>query len=311
VKTNQFEGQDVMKTLPKMALDNTPPALWLRVVRRMGSAFGGDVPQPQPRQSLRVDRARKGHIALVGAGPGARDLLTLRAVNRLGRADVVFYDRLVEPEVLDLIPPHARRVFVGKHVGAHSWPQEQINQVIVQEALQGQRVVRLKSGDPGVFGRASEEMQAARDAGIEVELVSGITAASAAAAVMGRSLTDRGVANTLILATGTGRLENPTPECARLSGPGSTTVMYMSVRQAERIAGQLRERGVPGWAEISIGVEIEKPGQRLLSATVDTLAQVLAVNGVRGCAVLMLTWPEAGFEAKGHEHVQPRTPAIG
>ena len=119
-----------------------------------------------------------GSIALVGAGPGARDLLTLRAVERLQEADVIFYDRLVDEEVLELGRRDAERVFVGKHVGAHAWPQQRINAVIVAEARKGRRVVRLKSGDPGIFGRAGEEIEAARAAGIAVEIVPGVTAAS-------------------------------------------------------------------------------------------------------------------------------------
>ena len=107
----------------------------------------------------------KGHIALVGAGPGARDLLTLRAVQRLQEADVIFYDRLVDDEVLELARRDAERVFVGKHVGANAWPQDRINGVLVAEALKGRRVVRLKSGDPGIFGRATEEAAAAVGAG--------------------------------------------------------------------------------------------------------------------------------------------------
>ena len=127
-----------------------------------------------------------GHIALVGAGPGARDLLTLRAVQRLQDADVIFYDRLVDPEVLDLARRDADRVYVGKAVGANAWPQDKIDRLIVAEAAKGRRVVRLKSGDPSVFGRATEEMEAARAAGIAVEIVPGITAASAAAAAIGK-----------------------------------------------------------------------------------------------------------------------------
>ncbi|WP_417727487.1 siroheme synthase CysG [Roseovarius sp.] len=138
-----------------------------------------------------------GQITLVGAGPGARDLLTLRAVERLQEADVIFYDRLVDQDILELARRDAERVFVGKHVGAHSWPQNRINRVIVAEALKGRRVVRLKSGDPGIFGRAGEEIEAARSAGVCVEIVPGVMAVSAAGAAMGWSLTERGVSSTL------------------------------------------------------------------------------------------------------------------
>lgn len=240
-----------------------------------------------PEQSL------SGQIALVGAGPGARDLMTLRAVERMQEADVIFYDRLVDEEVLELARRDAERVFVGKHVGAHAWPQEKINRVIVAEALKGKRVVRLKSGDPGVFGRATEEIAAAQAAGIPVELVPGVTAASAAGAALGRSLTERGVANTLVLATGTGSADDPTPDCTRLSGPGTTTAFYMSVRQAGRISVALIAQGLPPESPVDICVNVAKSDQALHTATVGTLTQVLAQNGVSGCALLLVTWPEA------------------
>lgn len=236
--------------------------------------------------------APQGHIALVGAGPGARDLLTLRAVERLQEADVIYYDRLVDPDVLELARRDAERVFVGKHVGAHSWPQEKINRVIVASARQGRRVVRLKSGDPGVFGRATEELDAARAAGIPVELVPGITAASAAGAALGRSLTERGATDALVLTTGTGRPEDPLPDCTRLSIPGTTTAFYMAARQAGRVAEALRAQGVPPDTAVDIAVDVSRADQRCLSCTVDTLAETVMVKGVTGCAIILLSYPK-------------------
>lgn len=238
------------------------------------------------------DDPAEGHVALVGAGPGARDLLTLRAVQRLQEADVIFYDRLVEEDVLELARRDAERVFVGKHVGAHAWPQERINQVLVAEALKGRRVVRLKSGDPGIFGRATEEIEAARAAGIAVEIVPGVTAAAAAGAALGRSLTERGVANTLVLATGTGCSDDPEPHCTRLSGPGTTTAFYMSVRQADRVSQALMDQGLPADTLIDIATDVEKSEQKLFKAKVSGLAEALDAHNVRGCAILLATWPE-------------------
>lgn len=245
---------------------------------------------------LHLDRTtaqpgKRGRIVLVGAGPGARDLLTLRAVQRLQEADVVFFDRLVEDDVLDLARPEAERVFVGKHVGAHSWPQERINAVIVAAALAGRNVVRLKSGDPGIFGRATEELDAARAHGIDVEIVPGVTAACAAAAAMGQSLTERGRSDTLVLATGTGSAENPLPDCVRHAAPGTTTVFYMSVRQARRITDALLQKGLPADAEIGIAAEVAKPGQWLDRCHLADLPEALARNHVKGCAVILATWP--------------------
>ncbi|MCW8844079.1 MAG: uroporphyrinogen-III C-methyltransferase [Rhodobacteraceae bacterium] len=236
--------------------------------------------------------AATGHIALVGAGPGARDLLTLRAVQRLREADVIFYDRLVDQEVLELARRDAERVFVGKHVGAHRWPQDRINSMIVAEACKGRRVVRLKSGDPGVFGRAAEEIAAARAASIPVELVPGVTAACAAGASLTRSLTERGVADTLILATGTGCADDPTPQSTRLSGPGTVTALYMSVRQAARLADLWISQGIPPDSRVDICADVSKYGERHVRATVLSMAESISKHGITGCAVLLVTWPK-------------------
>ena len=233
----------------------------------------------------------EGHIALVGAGPGARDLLTMRAVARLQEADVIFYDRLVDPDVLELARRDAERVYVGKEVGAHAWPQDKISAVIVAEARKGRRVVRLKSGDPGIFGRAGEEIAAAEAAGIPVEIVPGVTAASAAGAALGRSLTERGQTDTLVLATGTGSPEAPLPDCTRLTGPGTTTAIYMGTRQAARIAAALRNQGLPQDALIEICVDVSKNSQRLLTTTLEDFAGTIARENIAGCAILLVSWP--------------------
>ena len=268
--------------------------------------FGGAVQQAWTRGAER-DAARmlkdaiaageapsqsgNGSIALVGSGPGARDLLTMRAVSRLQEADVIFYDRLVDPDVLELARRDAERVYVGKEVGAHAWPQDRISAVILAEALKGRRVVRLKSGDPGIFGRAGEEIAAAETAGIPIEVVPGVTAASAAGAALGCSLTERGKTDTLVLATGTGCPEAPLPDCTRMSGPGTTTAIYMGMRQAPRIAEALRAQGLPAGAPIEICVDISKPSQRLLRTTLEQLAATPSREQISGCAILLLKWP--------------------
>ena len=242
-----------------------------------------------------------GQISLVGAGPGARDLLTLRAVERLQEADVIFYDRLVDEEVLELARRDAERVFVGKHVGAHAWPQDRINRMIVAAAGKGQRVVRLKSGDPGIFGRATEEIEAARAAGIPIELVPGVTAASAAGAMLCQSLTERNVADTLVLATGTGCASDPAPDSTRHSGPGTTTAFYMGVRHAGRLAGDLMAKGMPASAPVDVAVDVSKPGQRHIGTTLGALAETLHGNDVSGCAVLLVTWPKRQHAHRAHD----------
>ncbi|MDK3017792.1 uroporphyrinogen-III C-methyltransferase [Pseudodonghicola flavimaris] len=254
----------------------------------------GGGPGAGRRPSGRPAGFSRGHIALVGAGPGARDLLTLRAVDRLQQADVVFYDRLVDPEVLELIPRGAERVYVGKVVGAHAWPQPRINNAIVAAALRGQRVVRLKSGDPGVFGRAAEEIAAAHAAGIAVELVPGVTAAFATAAHAGMSLTERGVSDTLVLTTGMSRAGDPLPDSLRHAGPGTTLALYMAVGQAARLRDGLIAAGLPADAPVRIGVEVSKPTERQLTCPLGVLPETLAQDGVRGIATILVVWPKSG-----------------
>lgn len=265
-----------------------PRALWTRGAEKEAAAqikaaiAKGEAPQ---------DAGGTGLISLVGAGPGARDLLTLRAVERLQEADVIFYDRLVDEDVLELARRDAERVFVGKHVGASTWPQERINARIVAEAKKGLRVVRLKSGDPGVFGRATEELDAARDAGIEAEIVPGVTAASAAGAAFGQSLTARGVSDTLVLSTGMSQPGAALPDTTRFSAPGTTTALYMSVGQAPRIQADLVSRGLPMGAPVQIAVDVSKPTERLLQGTLGGLPGLLEAEQVRGGAIILVTWP--------------------
>ncbi len=236
--------------------------------------------------------AGEGHIALVGAGPGARDLLTLRAVERLQEADVIYYDRLVDPDVLELARRDAERVFVGKEVGACAWPQDRICALILAEAKKGRRVVRLKSGDPSVFGRATEEMTAARDAGVPVEIVPGITAASAAAASLGRSLTERGETDTVVLVTGTCQPGDPAPDWARHVRPGTTLAIYMGVRSAGRIARELLRQGAPAEAEVDLACDVSTAGERLIRTDIAGMQQALSENSVTGTALIMVRFPK-------------------
>ena len=240
-----------------------------------------------------ISDAPEGRITLVGAGPGARDLLTLRAVERLQEADVIFYDRLVDPDILELARRDADRVFVGKVVGAHAWPQDRINALIVAEAAKGRRVVRLKSGDPGVFGRATEEMQAAHAAGIPVEIVPGVTAAFAAAASMGMSLTERGVTDTLVFATGASRDGDTLPDWSRHALPGTTLVFYMGVQNAATICANLLSTGLPAHTVVRVVAEASSAQEGRLDTTLGTLAESLVDHGITGAAVIFLTVPKA------------------
>ena len=236
-----------------------------------------------------------GSIALVGAGPGAADLLTLRAVERLQEADVIFYDRLVDPAALELARRDAERVCVGKAVGASEWPQERIDALIVAEARRGRRVVRLKSGDPSIFGRAAEEIAAACAACVPVEIVPGVTAASAAATALGRPLSERGATDRIVLATGTCRPGDPDPDWAAMASPGTTLALYMAVRRVGPIARDLLS-ALPAESPVEIVADASLASQRVLSCHLADLAATLRAHGVEGAAILIVRHPKPATE---------------
>lgn len=239
--------------------------------------------------------AGQGHIALVGAGPGARDLITLRAVERLQEADIIFYDRLVDEGVLELARRDAERVYVGKEVGACKWPQDRISALIVAEARKGKRVVRLKSGDPSIFGRATEEMTSADDAGIPVEVVPGVTAASSAAASMRRSLTERGATDTLVMVTGMCRPGDPPPDWAHHVRPGTTLAVYMGVRASRDIVSAMMAHGAPGASEVSVVAKSSHPDEAIIETRLDHLPEALAEAEIDGVALILVRLPKAAF----------------
>ncbi|QUJ77321.1 uroporphyrinogen-III C-methyltransferase [Sulfitobacter albidus] len=240
-----------------------------------------------------VEAEATGSISLVGAGPGARDLLTLRAVERLQEADIIFYDRLVDPEVLELARRDAERVFVGKVVGASAWPQERICAVIVAAVKQGKRVVRLKSGDPMLFGRATEELDAARAAGIPIEVVPGITAASAAAAALQRPLTSRGETDTVVFSTGQTQPGADTPDWHSRAVPGTTLAFYMAIGKSAEIAAQLIARGLPASTKVTVAANVSKPSQSFVETCLGALDRDLKKHQINGCSILLVTCPRS------------------
>ena len=194
---------------------------------------------------LLVAEARaEGHIALVGAGPGAEDLLTLRAHRLLMGADAIVYDALVPEAIVAMGRRDAERLPGGKRKGCHSKSQEEINALLIGLGRAGKRVVRLKSGDPLVFGRAGEEMAALREAGIAYEVVPGVTAAFAAAADFELPLTLRGVSSSMVFTTGHDLKGNSLPDWAKLAISGATVAVYMGRSVAAEVAGRLIEAGL-------------------------------------------------------------------
>ena len=233
-----------------------------------------------------------GIVSLVGAGPGSRDLITLRGVQRLQEADVIFYDRLVDPGLLELARRDAERVHVGKAPGLPSWPQDRINGLLVAAARQGRRVVRLKCGDPGIFARGAEEAEACAAAGIPWEIVPGVTAASAAAAEVGGFLTERGRYDSLVLTTGQSRPGDPAPDWASLARPGTTLAVYMGVATAAELQAGLLAGGAPAAAGVEIVSRAGSPDCRRLSTTLGALARTVAEAGVESPSILLVRLPK-------------------
>ena len=234
---------------------------------------------------------KTGSVALVGAGPGAKDLITLRGVQRLQEADVIYYDRLVDPEILELARRDAERVYVGKAPGCHHWPQDKICNVIVSAARQGKRVVRLKCGDPGVFARGREEVDALNAANISYEIVPGVTSASAASAAIGGFLTERGTCDTLVFATGQSEDPHKSPSWLSTLRPGTRVAVYMGVGAAAKIVDHLTASGQAKFIDVDIVAHAQKPEQITAQCSVDTLLATLEQTGVSNPAILFLTWP--------------------
>ncbi|MFM0286070.1 uroporphyrinogen-III C-methyltransferase [Paraburkholderia megapolitana] len=210
-----------------------------------------------------------GKVYLIGAGPGAADLITVRGARLMGIADVVLHDALVEPAMLDHAPPHARRIAVGKRCGQRSTAQHFINKQIVDAALEHDVVVRLKGGDPMLFGRADEEMRALEAAGIEYEVVPGITAALAGAATLQRSLTLRGVSRSVALAT---HSRAPDSAAIREHVNADSLVFYMGRDSAPEIAQELIDAGRPAATPVAIVEACSTSRERSLTLTLAALA---------------------------------------
>jgi len=234
--------------------------------------------------------SKGGSVSLVGAGPGAKDLITLRGVQRLQEADVIYYDRLLDPEILELARRDAERIYVGKAPGCHSWPQEKITQTLVEAAKRGQRVVRLKCGDPGVFARSTEEIEALKASDIPFEIVPGVTAACAAAASIGQSLTERANIDTLVLTTGH-RMDGFTvPDPIMNIKPGSCVALYMAVGAAPRIVAHLETRHPDIPFDVQIVAKAQRKDQVVLSCSLGDLVHTLDVHGIAGEAMLLVRW---------------------
>ncbi|WP_421848963.1 uroporphyrinogen-III C-methyltransferase [Oricola sp.] len=213
-----------------------------------------------------------GKVFLIGAGPGDPELLTVRAVRRINEADVIVHDRLVSPDIIKLGRPGVRRIPVGKCAGSHPVPQERINDILVELAGEGATVVRLKGGDPFIFGRGSEEAAALRAAGIPVEVVPGITAAQGTAASTGVPLTHRGLATGVRYVTGHRRADEPLDlDWKSLADPDTTLVVYMGAANIGEIASNLIAAGMPRHLPVLAVSEATTPNEQQMRSWLDSI----------------------------------------
>ena len=236
---------------------------------------------------------RVGEVWLVGAGPGDPELLTLKALRLLQSADVVLHDRLTPKPILDLAGPSARLIDVGKAKSRHTLPQDDINRLLVALALDGQRVVRLKGGDPFMFGRGGEELLACRAAGVPCHVVPGVSAALAAGAAAGAPLTHRGMAQAVTFVTGHAAASGqgqfggePDLDWTALARSNQTVVIYMGLTTAATIAARLMAAGQPGSTPVAVVEGASLQTERRIKTTLSGLAE--AMQGLDGPAILII-----------------------
>lgn len=242
-----------------------------------------------------------GKVFLVGAGPGAEDLLTLRAHRLLIEADVIVHDALVPDAVVAMGRRDATRIAVGKRKGHHSVPQAEIDALLVRLAREGRRVVRLKAGDPMVFGRAGEEIAALRAAGIDHEIVPGVTASLAAAADAGIPLTLRGVASHLVLTTAHGADGAVPSDWAAIAAVGGTVAVHMGRSVADRMAAQLLAAGLPAAMPVVAVENAGRPDRRVFGGPLAALPGLTTRDDVAGPVLILIGAAVAHGELAGAE----------
>ncbi|MDH3761462.1 MAG: uroporphyrinogen-III C-methyltransferase [Gammaproteobacteria bacterium] len=231
----------------------------------------------------------KGFVSLVGAGPGDPELLTMKALRLIHQADVVVYDRLVSPEIMNMVPHGVSQISVGKSPGKHCVPQDQINETLVGLASSGRRVVRLKGGDPYIFGRGGEEALVLRQHGIPFEVVPGVTAAAGCSAYSGIPLTHRGLNHGVRFVTG--HLQNDDKldiDWSKLADPDCTLVIYMGLANLREICGQLIDAGLSAaTAAAAIHGGTTREQQKVISSLAD-LAGAVENAGMKSPATIII-----------------------
>jgi len=229
-----------------------------------------------------------GRVVLVGAGPGDPELITVKGARALAVADVVVYDRLAAPPLLDLAPPGARRIYAGKEPGRQAMTQQEIGTLLVQEAASGHVVVRLKGGDPFVFGRGGEEMLACEEAGIPVEIVPGITSAVAAPAAAGIPLTHRSIARSFAVVTGSTAHAEDTVDLTRMAIATDTLVVLMAAGRLAETCATLIDAGRLGSTPAALVQWAWTDHQRTVVGTLDDLPTLAAAASIGPPATLVI-----------------------
>ena len=225
---------------------------------------------------------------MVGGGPGDPDLLTFRALRLMQQADVVLYDRLVSEGVLNLVRFEAERIYVGKAPTNHVVPQYEINKLLIKLAKQGKRVLRLKGGDPFLFGRGGEEIETLMDEGIPFQVVPGITAATGSSAYAGIPLTHRDHAQSCMFVTGHLKDNTMNLNWTALSQPNQTVVVYMGLRGLSIITKELIKHGMPTDKPAALIQKATTPEQRVLIGTVETLPDIVAKADIKLSSIIII-----------------------
>ncbi len=244
-------------------------------------------------------RAEPGRVFLVGAGPGDPELLTVKAWRLLQEAQVLVYDRLVSAQILDMVPRGVECISVGKSPGNHCVPQEQINELIVALARTGKSVVRLKGGDPYVFGRGGEEAEVLVAAGIPFEVVPGITSAAGASTYCGIPLTHRDYAQSVTFATGHLKDHSLNLDWPALTRPNHTVVVYMGLTHLAEIAARLVEHGRAPDTPVAVVHRATQPEQEVLVGDLTTIARLVQERGVRAPASIIVGEVVALYDTLG------------